>query len=170
MKQHKHLKPVLKWWLIFCTVVFATLYSQISLNLFSSLNAGDITKLSFVIIGVFYIYMIAFGMRLSKFCKNVFNQYRKEDFLLIEKHGWFISDILTGVGFVGTLLGFIYMLDITGINGVDAAQGTLLALTTGMKTAIYTTVAALISSIIIKCTLYTVRADLNKIDSCKIEE
>jgi hypothetical protein len=169
-KQHKHFKPVLKWWLIFCTVVFATLYSQISLGLFSSLNSADVTKISFVIIAIFYIYMIMLGVRLSKFCKNIFNQFYRESFLSIEQHGWFLSDIFMALGFLGTLIGFMYMLDLTGLNNANAAQGVLITLTTGLKTAIYTTVMGLISGLIIKCTLYAIRTDLNKIDECKLVE
>ena len=59
--RHRRLKPVLKWWVIFCIVVFATVYSHLTMNLFSALNQADVTKLSFAVIGVFYCYMIAFG-------------------------------------------------------------------------------------------------------------
>ncbi|MEA2081076.1 MAG: MotA/TolQ/ExbB proton channel family protein [Pseudomonadota bacterium] len=170
MKQRKFLKPVLKWWLIFCSVIFATIYSHMTMNLFVSLNDADVTKLSFAVIGAFYIYMITFGVHLSKFCKNIFNQKMKERFLKIEEHGWFISDIFMAVGFLGTLIGFIYMLDLTGFSSGTDSSATLVTLATGMKTALYTTVMALISSIIIKITLYTVRNDLEKIDGCSLKQ
>lgn len=169
MKKHKHTKPVLKWWLIFCAVIFATIYSHLSLDLFSTLNTADVTKLSFVIIALFYAYMIMLGFRLSKFCKNIFNKSCRDAFLTIENHGWFLSDVFMAIGFLGTLIGFMYMLDLTGLSNANAAQGILVTLTTGLKTAIYTTVMGLVSSILIKCTLYTIRADLNQIDECKLE-
>jgi biopolymer transport protein ExbB/TolQ len=76
------------------------------------------------------------------------------------------------VGFLGTLVGFIFMLDLSGLTSGNAAQATLVTLTTGMKTALYTTVMALISSIVIKCTLYIIANDLEKIaeDNCTLTE
>ena len=168
MKKYKHLKPVLKWWMIFCFLIFATAYSHIALDTFSSLYAADVTKLSFVIIGVFYAYMVMFGLKLSKFCKNITSIPCKENFLKIEEHGWFLSDIFMAVGFLGTLIGFSYMLDLTGMGAGGDSKATLITLATGMKTALYTTETALISSIIMKITLYLMRNDLEKIDGCSI--
>ena len=71
------------------------------------------------------------------------------------------------LGFLGTLVGFVYMLDLTGLTNANAAQTTLITLTTGMKTALYTTVMALIASIIIKCTLYVLANDLDDISEEK---
>jgi hypothetical protein len=159
----KHLRPMLKWWLIFCTVIFATVYAHISVDFFSDLNAADVTKLSFMIVGVFYIYMISLGVRLSKFCKNIFNKKHSEHLEKIRTHGWFISDIFMAVGFLGTLVGFIYMLNLSALSGSSGAQSVLITLTTGMRTALYTTVMALIASIIIKCTLYIIDNDLDVI-------
>jgi hypothetical protein len=164
MKQHKYFKPVLKWWILFCSVIFATAYSQLAFDLFAKLNAADVTKLTFVIIAVFFIYMTQLGSRLSKFCKNIFNENNKQRFLRIEQHGWFISDIFMAVGFLGTLIGFIFMLDLTGFGAGNEAQTTLITLVTGMKTAIYTTVIGLIGSMIIKIVLYIIRNDIETID------
>lgn len=164
MKQVRYLKPVLKWWIIFCSLVFTTVYAQLTLDLFGKLHEADVTKLSFIVIGVLYIYMITLGVRLSKFCKNVFNQFCQESIVRIQKHGWFLSDIFMAIGFLGTLVGFIYMLDLTGLASGSAAQATLITLTTGMKTALYTTVMALIASIVIKCTLYILEQDFERIE------
>lgn len=166
--RHRRLKPVLKWWVIFCTIVFATGYSHLTMDLFSTLNNADVTKLSFIVIGVFYTYMIALGVRLSKYCKNVNNQFCTDELSKVQTHGWFLSDIFMAMGFLGTLIGFIYMLDLTGLTNANAAQATLVTLTTGMKTALYTTVMALLASIIIKCTLYILNNDIEKIEEEKI--
>ncbi len=166
--RHRRLKPVLKWWVIFCIVVFATVYSQLTLNLFSALNTADVTKLSFIVIGIFYTYMIALGVKLSKYCKNVNNQNCTDELAKVQKHGWFLSDIFMAIGFLGTLVGFIYMLDLTGLQNSNAAQATLITLTTGMKTALYTTVMALIGSIVVKCTLYILNNDIEQIEEEKI--
>jgi hypothetical protein len=167
MKQVKYPKPVFKWWIIFCSLIFVTGYSHLTIDLFSKLNEADVTKLSFLVIIVFYIYMISLGVNLSKYCKNVFNHHTYNGIEKTHQHGWFLSDVFLGIGFLGTLLGFIYMLDLTGLASGDMAQTTLITLTTGMKTALYTTVMALISSIIIKCTLYTIEQDLERIETGK---
>ena len=99
MTKVKYLKPVLKWWIIFCTIVFATGYSHLTIDLFSSLKQADVTNLSFLVIGVFYIYMISLGIRLSKYCRNVFNQLSSERIERVFKHGWFLSDIFMAIGF-----------------------------------------------------------------------
>lgn len=174
MRKHKYLKPVLKWWLIFCTVVFATGYAHLTMDLFSTLNNADVTKLSFIVIATFYGYMIALGITLSKYCKNIFNIFCTEKIIKVQQHGWFLSDIFMAVGFLGTLVGFIYMLDLTGLANVNAAQATLITLTTGMKTALYTTVMALIASLIIKITLYILGEDIQRLEEskpiCKVKE
>ncbi len=166
--RHRRLKPVLKWWLIFCAIVFATVYSHLTMDLFSALNSADVTKLSFVVIGVFYIYMIALGVKLSKYCKNVNNDRCTEALGKVQHHGWFLSDIFMAVGFLGTLIGFIYMLDLSGLTNTNAAQATLVTLTTGMKTALYTTVMALIASIVTKVSLYILNNDIQQIEEEKI--
>ena len=165
-KQHKHFKPIFKWWLIFCSVIFATVYAQLTMDLFGILNAADVTKLSIIVIGIFYAYMIHLGVNLSKFCKNVNNQFCEKALLKSQRHGWFIAGTFLAVGLIGTLVGFIFMLDLTGLSSGDAAQATLITLSTGMKTAIYTTLMALISATIIRCTLYVVNSDLEEINEC----
>jgi hypothetical protein len=114
--------------------------------------------------------MISLGVTLSKFCKNIFNQWCSKRIIKVQQHGWFLSDIFMAIGFLGTLIGFIFMLDLSGLTAGNAAQATLVTLTTGMKTALYTTVMALIASIIIKCTLYVIANDLEQIaeDNCSI--
>ena len=169
MKKYTHIKPLLTWWLIFCSVVFATVYSHLTIGLFSSLNEADVTKLSFVVLACLYTYMIALGVRLTKFCKNVNDHFCQNNLAKMRRHGWFLSDIFMALGFLGTLIGFIFMLDLTGLSSANAAQLTLITLTTGMKTAIYTTVMALISSIIIKITLYVLDNQIETIDDCQIK-
>lgn len=169
MNQHRHIKPLLTWWLIFCSVVFATIYAQLTIGLFSALNDADATKLSFIVIICFYTYLVSLGIRLSKFCRKIDDPLCQKNLQKIQQHGWFLSDIFMAFGFLGTLIGFVIMLDLTGLTNANAAQLTLITLTTGMKTALYTTVMALIGSIIIKITLYVLSAQLEKIDSCQIK-
>lgn len=162
-------KIVLKWWVVFCLVIFASIYAQMTIGVFTDMNNADLTKLSFLIVGVFYTYMISLGVRLSKFCKNLNNMYHNVRFARIMKHGWFISDIFVSIGFLGTLIGIMnmYAPGMFTVGGGAAMEVVML----GMKTALYTTVMALIAGIIMKITLYTVLNDIEIIEyenDCRI--
>lgn len=165
LKNHKHLKPVLKWWMIFCLVIFGTVYAQLSVDIFTKINDADITKLSFLIIGMFYAYMVVLGFRLSRFCKNVNNIFNTTKFVRILKHGWFISNIMSSIGFLGTIIGIINMLEITGLSsGTAVIEQTLVTSVHGMQTSLYTTGAALIGALIIISTLYLIENDIEIIE------
>lgn len=169
LRKAKNYSAMLKWWLIFCFVIFSTIYAQISINLFATLNEADVTKISFLVIIIFYSYFIALGARLTKFSKNIQDTQCQKSVIKIQKHGWFLSDIFMALGFLGTLVGFIYMLDLTALSSDNMSKEVLVTLTTGMRTALYTTVMALIASIIIKATLYIVGNDLEETNSCYID-
>jgi hypothetical protein len=164
-------KIVLKWWVVFCMVIFASIYAQMSIGLFTDMNNADLTKLSFLILFVFYGYMATLGFRLSKFCRNINNPFHSMKFARIMKHGWFISEIFVSIGFFGTLVGIMnmYAPGMFTTGGGGAMEAVML----GMKTALYTTVMALGCSIIMIVTLYTIQNDLEIIEyenDCRIME
>ncbi|MFV2091221.1 MAG: MotA/TolQ/ExbB proton channel family protein, partial [Pseudomonadales bacterium] len=67
--------------------------------------------------------------------------------------GHFISDVLLRLGLLGTIVGFIFMLlPIAEMNEFDAAmmQKLLTAMSGGMAVALYTTLAGLITSTLLK--------------------
>lgn len=173
MKKFRHLKPVIKWWVIFCLVVFTTGYLHITIDLFTMINADDVTKISFLLIGVLYAYLISFGVRLSKFCNNVNNEYHMTRFVRTLKHGWFLSNIFAAFGFVGTIIGIRNMLNISGLSSDAFASASIGSVVSGMQTAMMTTLVALIGAIIIKCTLYLIENDIEIIEydnDCKFLE
>lgn len=165
LRKIKNYSVLLKWWLIFCFVIFSTIYAHLSLNLFTTLNEADVTKISFLVIIIFFSYFINLGVRLTKFCKNMQDINCQKSIIKTQRHGWFLSDIFMALGFLGTLVGFIYMLDLTGLASTNMNKEVLVTLTTGMRTALYTTVMALIGSIILKSTLYVIGNDLEESDS-----
>ena len=66
--------------------------------------------------------------------------------------GWFIVDILLKLGLVGTIIGFILMLrSIANIDSLDVStmQKILREMSSGMGTALFTTLAGLIGSILL---------------------
>ena len=78
--------------------------------------------------------------------------------------GWFIAESCLVLGLIGTVTGFILMLgtaftelDVTNITSV---QNALIKMSLGMSTALYTTLAGLISSLIIKIQLVTIERQL----------
>ena len=67
--------------------------------------------------------------------------------------GHFTSDVLLRLGLLGTIVGFIFMLlPIAEMNGFDASmmQQLLTAMSGGMAVALYTTLAGLITSTLLK--------------------
>lgn len=65
--------------------------------------------------------------------------------------GWFVSDLMIKLGLLGTIVGFVLMLgsvvDVTDFD-VSTMQKILKQMSTGMGTALYTTFAGLICSIL----------------------
>ena len=63
--------------------------------------------------------------------------------------GWFVSDLMIRLGLLGTVVGFVLMLasvvDVTEFDA-ETMRGVLQKMSTGMGTALYTTVAGLVCS------------------------
>lgn len=73
-------------------------------------------------------------------------------FTKILETGWFVSDLLLKLGLIGTVIGFILMLNsITLIENFDLTMmhNLLQQMSGGMKVALYTTLSGLISSILL---------------------
>jgi len=72
--------------------------------------------------------------------------------------GWFTSDILLTIGMIGTVLGFIFMLSSSFENinasNLGSIQHSLTTMSAGMSTALFTTAAGLICSLILKIQLF----------------
>ena len=65
--------------------------------------------------------------------------------------GWFFADIMIKLGLLGTIVGFVLMLDsVVGVTDFDVntMQNILRQMSSGMGTALYTTFAGLVCSII----------------------
>lgn len=137
----------LKWYAIFCSsilLVFLSYYFGILHELYQT----DFTKLSWVIIAIFFIMSTTLGYKLHK--KN----------LAITDFEWFVAESMLSIGMVGTVIGFIYMLT-TIFTGLDVqqiatVQQALSDMATGMGTALWTTLVGLIFSIIYKTQLVLV--------------
>ena len=93
--------------------------------------------------------------------------------------GWFCSDVMLKLGLIGTVIGFIIMLsslsDITTFD-VTLLQGVLTTMGSGMGVALYTTLSALVTGVLIAIQYYNLEsgceelfAVLNQISEVSID-
>jgi flagellar motor component MotA len=84
--------------------------------------------------------------------RNIARYYKKSE------TGWFVSDMLLTLGMIGTVAGFIYMLSssFSDLNPQNATgmQGALIKMSKGMSTALYTTAAGLVCSMLLKLQVF----------------
>jgi len=162
----------LKWWLF---IILVTLGGSMaySFDVFHEMWAQDKTKLSFVIMAIFAIYSLWCGRATwsVSVCLNKKHipgptLQRVEN---VEDSGWFVSDAMLTTGMIGTVVGFIMML-MGGFSDVDVAnpatvQNMLSQLSGGMATALYTTLAGLVGSLLLKVQFFNLTQGLDKFRS-----
>jgi hypothetical protein len=149
---------LLRWWLFFAVASIGTVALYLS-GVIQKVNQVDVTKISFLIYAVFAIFTMRIGIDSYHLCREdkVTNQhitiyYKKSDI------GWFVSDMLLTLGMIGTVAGFIYMLS-TSFSEMDpqnviSMQGVLAKMGAGMSTALYTTAAGLVCSLLLKLQVF----------------
>jgi hypothetical protein len=149
---------LLKWWLIFCLTLLGVgilVYFDIHKHIYNA----DVTKLSFLIISIFFITSIWIGNKTYKLEK--FDDYDQNTNV-----GWFIAESCLALGMVGTVTGFLLMLG-TAFSNIDVTnsaslQKALEFMAVGMSTALYTTLVGLICSLIIKVQLVNLEVAINE--------
>jgi len=140
----------LKWWLIFCLISVGSVLIYLT-GIFEQVNKADFTKISFLIYTLFILFSIKCGVRTKQ--------------LKADMSGWFVSDILVTLGMIGTVVGFIYMLSVS-FGSIDVTQPqtmrvALSKMSTGMGTALYTTAAGLICSLLLKLQLFNLQRGID---------
>ena len=149
---------VLKWWLIFCLTLLgcgvATYF-----NIHSHIYDSDVTKLSFLIITIFFCTSVWIGNKTYKLEK--YDDYDQDT-----KVGWFVAESCLALGMVGTVTGFLLMLG-TAFSNIDVSnsaslQKALEFMAVGMSTALYTTLVGLICSLIIKVQLVNLEVAIDE--------
>jgi len=133
----------LLWWVIVClTSLFA--YLMYDFGWIIPFYTKDVTMLTYFITAIFI------GTTFSIGYKNYIQHrnYTTE---------WFISDVVLTLGMIGTIIGFILMLSETfnmlKIVDMDSIRLLISSMSKGLYTALNTTLAGLISSVIIKTQL-----------------
>ena len=116
------MKPLLRWWL-FVSLTLVLTFAFYYFGLFAEVWDKDRTKLSFLIMILFFFTTIHCGKETIKISKGLEGnipdlEIKKRDWRGNQEIGWFMSDFVLTIGMVGTVSGFLLML--TGaFAGVD---------------------------------------------------
>ena len=140
------MKALLRWWLIFCLTILAggiAIYFDIHKELYKA----DQTKISFLILTIFVLTSIWIGVVTKLQDRTV-------------ELGWFIAEACLALGMIGTVTGFLLMLN-GAFSEIDLSnpttiQSSLTKMALGMSTALYTTLTGLICSLALKIQLVNV--------------
>jgi hypothetical protein len=148
----------LKWWLIFCTSLLIG-YTGYYLGFFQELLDKDVTKLSFVILGLFVLASFMVGW-------STWDKSKGKDVTARVEVGWFVSESMLALGMIGTVAGFILMLG-SSFESIDTSnqatlKDALTAMALGMSTALYTTLVGLICSQLFKVQLVNIETSNNE--------
>ena len=146
------MQTVLKWWLIFCLTLLMVGVSGY-FNFHTTLYNSDTTKLSFLILAIFFPTSVWIGWK--TYLVGVLDDYEQKT-----KVGWFIAESCLALGMIGTVTGFLLMLGISfsnlDVTNQAALQDALISMAIGMSTALYTTLIGLVCSLIIKIQLVNI--------------
>ena len=138
------MKDFLYWWLIVC-VVGASSYITHTMGWLVPLYTNDITYITFLITVIAGLTTLSLGY---KFKMSDANSVDVE---------WFVSDVVLTLGMLGTIIGFMIMLQGTfssiEFNDVHSIRLALSSMSQGLFTALNTTLLGLVSSIILKVQL-----------------
>ena len=140
------MKALLRWWLIFCLTILAggiAIYFDIHKELYEA----DQTKISFLILTIFVLTSIWIGVITKLQDRTV-------------ELGWFIAEACLALGMIGTVTGFLLMLNGAftqiDISNPTTIQNSLINMALGMSTALYTTLTGLVCSLALKIQLVNV--------------
>tara|TARA_B100000287_G_scaffold430753_1_gene486607 strand:+ start:645 stop:1088 length:444 start_codon:yes stop_codon:yes gene_type:complete len=140
------MKALLRWWLIFCLTVLAggiAIYFDIHKELYTA----DQTKISFLILTIFVLTSLWIGWVTKMQDRTV-------------EIGWFIAEACLALGMIGTVTGFLLMLNGAfaeiDLSNPTTIQTSLTKMALGMSTALYTTLTGLICSLALKIQLVNV--------------
>ena len=152
------MKPLLRWWLFISLTIILT-FSFYYFGLFAEVWDKDRTKLSFLIMTIFFFTSIHCGKETIKISKalegdTTENEIKNTDWRGNQEIGWFVSDFVLTIGMVGTVSGFLLMLTgaFAGVDLTDevAMKNVLETMSKGMATALYTTLFGLICGGLLK--------------------
>lgn len=122
---------------------------------------ADVTKISFLITGIFILVSSKCGLDIFKFEK--YKKFHERDI----EFGWFVSEVLLALGMTGTVVGFIIIMkdfihvDMSNISTIETL---IKSLGSGVSTALYTTLVGLVGSVMLKIQYYLFEDAVKKSD------
>jgi hypothetical protein len=154
----------LRWLLVF-TIVAVGSFVLVLAGFIDKVNAADATKITFAIYIVFMLISLRVGFDAWRLRKG-----DAETAAMVERRqetGWFVSDTLVSLGLIGTVLGFILMLGVSfseiKFDSPDSLRAALVKMGGGMSTALYTTAAGQICSVILNLQLFLVAREIDHV-------
>ena len=161
-------RPFLRWWLLVTLMILAAI-GALEMGIVEEVYRVDVTKLSFLIMGLLSIMSVKCGIDTFKLTSNQKNitEYEIEKAYSTSELGWFVSDLCLTLGMIGTVGGFIFMLSSSfaeiDVTNVASLQNVLSHMAAGMGTALYTTAAGLISSAFLKLQYFNYSSEVERL-------
>lgn len=151
------MKTFLHWWLIFCLSVFGLIVAALFGGIKYVANA-DATKISFIIVAA---YMLASGF----IGKLTHDSKKSIEFVKHLPFCWFTTELMLGLGMIGTLIGFLLLLQVAFGSQIDlsnaaSTQKILSSMAVGFATSGLTTLIGLGASLLLKIQLVNLEYNL----------
>lgn len=148
------MKRFLEWWILFL-IQLSGIGVCYYFDLISWVWFNDKTKLSFIVILVWFVITIKCGINAYQFDKSKLT-YDKLNSKL--ESGWFASDQCLSIGMLGTVIGFLLMMSslVTTNTDFNAIQNMLKTMSIGMSTALITTAVGMIFGNLLKLQLFLI--------------
>jgi len=138
------MKDFLYWWLIVCVIATGSYLTHI-MGWLVPLYTNDLTYITFLITAIAALTTLNLGYKFKVPAAVSVN---------VE---WFVSDVVLTLGMLGTIIGFMIMLQGTfssiEFNDTNSIRLALSSMSQGLFTALNTTLIGLVSSIVLKVQL-----------------
>lgn len=168
----KDMSLFLRWWLLFLSTLVLFGFSFYT-GLIPEMVEKDSSYLCLVIMTVFLGCSIKCGIDSFNFAKCDFrfakSDKTKKDNLYYyercEEIGWFLSEFLLSAGLLGTLWGFVLMLngfETLNVSDPKTIQNLLSQLGSSFSVALYTTISGLVCGTILKFQYFNLSLGIQK--------
>jgi len=145
-------------WQIIVGVLFCVSVVLVYYNIFQTVFKDDVTYLTNLIGGLFLFQTFSIGHYLFK------RKFSLERSSKITKSIRFISRIVLSLGMLGTVAGFVYMLDrgmgTLNFHDNESVIQVFKMMAQGMATALWTTIYGLIASILLSVQTLLIKTDV----------
>ena len=142
-------KIFLRWWILCCLMLIGV-GGLVWTGFIGYLWDTDLSKLSFLILGMLGVCTIHIGNLTRKFSKDSLQHSLQSELKPI----WFFSEVMIGLGLAGTLIGFFWVLT-NSFEGLDVTKTedikmAMQEIGKGVGTAVLTSLVGIVSSILTK--------------------